>query len=639
MNEGNDSVRLKDLYGCMRQCILIAGRRVFGTRKPSKYNVPGWNERARELNYAVRDAVFNWNIAGRPRGGQLAVAMRIAKSRFRRELAFLRQNEQQLRAQALLTKLRQGKCKDFWKEVRSLNPKKEALPLAVAGVTGEANIARIWGRHFLDIANSVDSEENRGWVQNALDNVPAVNEIISVNEVRSIVKGLKNNKAVGNDDIPGEVYKYASHRLIAVLALFLSGCIQVKELPRQVMHVTVIPLLKCKTKDPSDINNYRPIAIATSISKVLEQVILARLQAFLFTADSQFGFKEGHGTDMAIFALKQTIEYYRCRDSPVFLCFLDAKKAFDRVNHWTLFRKLIEREAPLHIVQLLVFWYREQEFLVRWGSSKSATYRCINGIRQGGQLSPLLYNVYTDELNYLLSSENHGCHVANCCVNNLSYADDMVLLAPTLSALQKLLDICSNFSEPHDIVYNTTKTVCMLVRPNGPNYYLSTEIKLSGVALEYVDEFQYLGHIITAGCNDDKDVAKQTRRQNAVGNMLIRKFSFAPKEAKIQLFKSYCYPIYCNALWRNFFQYSMRKLTVSYNDTFRRLMQVPRSTSASRIFAENQSDHIKVLFRKAALSLMTRVMSSSNEILIAICSGDALASSSLLRRWRELLYT
>ena len=189
---------------------------------------------------------------------------------------------------------------------------------------------------------------------------------------------------------------------------------------------------------------------------------------------------------------------------------------------------------------------------MRWGSSKSATYRCINGIRQGGQQSPLLYNVYTDELNYLLSSENHGCHVDNCCVNNLSYADDMVLLAPTLSALQKLLDICGNFSEPHDIVYNTTKTVCMLVRPNCPNYSLSTETKLSGVALEYVDEFQYLGHIITAGCNDDKDVAKQTRRQNAVGNMLIRKFSFAPKEAKIQLFKSYCYPIYCNALW-NFF--------------------------------------------------------------------------------------
>lgn len=436
MNERSDSERLNDLYGCMRQCILIAGRRVFGMRKPSKFNVPGWNERAKELNYAVRDAVFQWNVAGKPRGGQLAVVMRIAKSRFRRELAFLRENEQQLRAQALLTKLREGKCKDFWKEIRALNPKKDSLPLTVAGVTGVDNIARVWGEHFRDIANSVATDENREWVQGAISNTPVVNETISVAEVRAIVRGLKNNKAVGNDDIPGEVYKHASHRLITVLALFLSGCIRAKQLPRDVMHVIVIPLLKCKTKDPSDINNYRPIAIATSISKVLEQIILARLQTHLFTADSQFGFKEGHGTEMAIFALKQTVEYYRSRDSPVFMCFLDAKKAFDRVNHWTLFRKLIERGAPPHIVELLVFWYREQEFLVRWGSSKSAPYHCINGIRQGGQLSPLLYNVYTDDLNFLLSSENVGCHVANCCVNNLSYADDMVLVATTLSALQ-----------------------------------------------------------------------------------------------------------------------------------------------------------------------------------------------------------
>jgi hypothetical protein len=404
------------------------------------------------------------------------------------------------------------------------------------------------------------------------------------------------------------------------------------------MHVIVIPLLKCKTKDPSDINNYRPIAIATSISKVLEQVILARLQTYLFTADSQFGFKQGHGTEMAIFALKQTVEYYRSRDSPVFLCFLDAKKAFDRVNHWTLFRKLIERGAPTHIVKLLVYWYREQEFIVRWGSSKSAPYHCINGIRQGGQLSPLLYNVYTDDLNHLLSEKNEGCHVANCCVNNLSYADDMVLLAPTLSALQKLLDICNNFARPHEIVYNTLKTVCMLIRPKGPKCYFATDVKLGGVALSYVDDFQYLGHIVSADCTDDKDVAKQTRRQNAVGNMLIRKFSFAPKEAKIQLFKTYCYPIYCNALWKDFRQYNVRKLTVSYNDTFRRLMQVPRSTSASRVFAENESDHIKILFRKAAHSLMTRVMASNNRILIAICTSDALALSSMLGRWREILY-
>ena len=70
---------------------------------------------------------------------------------------------------------------------------------------------------------------------------------------------------------------------------------------------------------------------------------------------------------MAIFALKQTVDFYCNQDTPVYLCFLDAKKTFDRVNHWTLAKKLLDRNVSLHIVKLFIFWYREQEFVVRWG--------------------------------------------------------------------------------------------------------------------------------------------------------------------------------------------------------------------------------------------------------------------------------
>ena len=62
-----------------------------------------------------------------------------------------------------------------------------------------------------------------------------------------------------------------------------------------------------------------------------------------------------------------------------------------------------------------------------------------NGIRQGGQLSPLLYNVYTDELNHRLQATGVGCNVGDAWVNSLRYADDTVLLAPTVTALQTLL--------------------------------------------------------------------------------------------------------------------------------------------------------------------------------------------------------
>ena len=178
--------------------------------------------------------------------------------------------------------------------------------------------------------------------------------------------GLKSKKAVGNDRIPSEVYKFASGRLLTFMSIFLSGCMLPGKLPSTLMHVVIIPLLKCKSKDPADVNNYRPIAIATALSKVLEQVLLSWLARYLWTTDSQFGFKRAHGTEMAIFALKQTVDFYRIR-TPVYMCFLDAKKAFDRVNHWMLVKKLLDRNVPLHIVKLFIFWYREQEFMVRSG--------------------------------------------------------------------------------------------------------------------------------------------------------------------------------------------------------------------------------------------------------------------------------
>ena len=78
------------------------------------------------------------------------------------------------------------------------------------------------------------------------------------------------------------------------------------------MHVVIILLLKCKSKDPVDVNNYKTFAIGTALSKVLEQVLLSRLARYLWTADSQLGFKRAHGTEMAIFCTKANSRFLPC---------------------------------------------------------------------------------------------------------------------------------------------------------------------------------------------------------------------------------------------------------------------------------------------------------------------------------------
>ena len=162
-------------------------------------------------------------------------------------------------------------------------------------------------------------------------------------------------------------------------------------MPPGIMDTVIIPLLKNKNGNIQDKGNYRPIALVTIISKVFEIIILDRIENLICTNDNQFGFKKGHGTDMAIYALKNTIEYYRNFNSPVYVCFLDASKAFDRVNHWTLFHKLIDRKVPLVFVRILMYWYQHQRFCVRWGGNVSNSFAVGNGVRQGSILSPHLF--------------------------------------------------------------------------------------------------------------------------------------------------------------------------------------------------------------------------------------------------------
>ena len=111
---------------------------------------------------------------------------------------------------------------------------------------------------------------------------------------------------------------------------------------------------------------------------------------------------------MTIYELKEAVLKYRTLNSNVYSCFLDASKAFDRVNHYVLFDKLI-----------LVFWYNVQKMYIRWNNTMSDTFSVSNGVRQGGILSPYLLCVYRDDLSKKLNNVNAGCFMGTALINNL----------------------------------------------------------------------------------------------------------------------------------------------------------------------------------------------------------------------------
>ena len=76
--------------------------------------------------------------------------------------------------------------------------------------------------------------------------------------------------------------------------------------------------------------------------------------------------------------------------SSVNVCFRDASKAFNRVNHWVLLNKLFAQAVPSVVIHYLKFWFTEQSFCVKWRNAASDVFMVANGLRQGAILSPIL---------------------------------------------------------------------------------------------------------------------------------------------------------------------------------------------------------------------------------------------------------
>ena len=170
---------------------------------------------------------------------------------------------------------------------------------------------------------------------------------------------LKCGKACGSDRLFAEHYIHADSRLAVLLSTFFTSALTHGHVPDAFMQSILVPVIKNKSGDSNDVNNYRPIALVTIASKIFEMILLDVMEPFIVTRDNQFGFKKKHSTEHCIYALKNVISYYNWFGSPVYTCFLDASKAFDRVEHWSLFKKLIDRNVPLVVVRLLVHWYRQ----------------------------------------------------------------------------------------------------------------------------------------------------------------------------------------------------------------------------------------------------------------------------------------
>ena len=617
--------------------LTIVAKRAHGS---CKRTIPGWTEFVEEKHTLFGDVYSLWSLVGKPRQGYIYSQLRMARSQFKYALRFCLKNEKELRAKSLADKFAKNPrdLATFWKEVRKLNAD-PPLAQSIGSVSGEKNIANMWKDHFADILNSVDGDDCKEGVLNQLRNDGEGADMFSVPKVLESIHELSSGSSPGCDSLSAEHFKFAGVPCATHLSLCFSMMVRHGVLPPSLSKVILRPIVKDRTGKLTDKDNYRPIALATVSSKILERVILTRCKASLLTSDHQFGFKEGHSTDMAVYALKEIVDHYLRNRSAVFVCFLDARKAFDRVNHWTLFDKLLSRGMDNSLVRLLVRWRDSQRYHVLWGKTLSEEFSVTNGVRQGGILSPYLFNAYTDQLSEKLDLSGVGCHYLGS-INHLYYADDMVLLSPTPQGLQKMVDICADYAGNHDIVFNTKKSVCMSILPPLFRNMILPDIVLCGNVLAYVDQYKYLGFHITSSPKktDDLEIQYQYRLLCCRANSLIRKFAMCSYNVKRYLYSTYCSNVHGVHLWHSYRSSVSRKFTVCFNNAARMFFGYHRFCSASDMFVNERIDNFMAMYRKAVYGFMTRLSQTDNRIVSSLYESDLACYSSIRRAWCSALY-
>nr|XP_053612331.1 uncharacterized protein LOC128676311 [Plodia interpunctella] len=261
-------------------------------------------------------------------------------------------------------------------------------------------------------------------------------------------------------------------------------------------------------------------------------------------------------------------------------------------------------------------------------------YRLDCGVRQGGLTSPRLFNLYIDALIDELSSKRVGCSVGGVSINNISYADDMVLLGPSVKAIRELLKVCEAYAESHGLTYNVKKCEYMVFEVRGKHREDGPDLLLNGFKIKKVSSFKYLGHVIADDLKDNLDIERERRALAVRSNMLARRFARCTDQVKITLFKSYCQSLYTGNLWVNYTKKTLDILRVQYNNAFRMLLGLPRYCSASEMFAQARTDGFHAIIRKKTASLLRRVRDSPNGILRTVAENNY---SPILRKFYCIL--
>ena len=369
----------------------------------------------------------------------------------------------------------------------------------------------------------------------------------SPQEIYNITKKLPNNKTPGQDGIDNKLIKNFTKKARVQLTYIANAILKQAYYPMAWKKALVIPIPKAK-KDNTNPENFRPISLLSSLSKVVEKVILSRLTKHLddnkVIIDEQFGFRKGHGTEMQVARIADAITRNFKKEYVTSMVLLDIEKAFDSVWIDGAIYKIIKTSPPKQLGRLMGSYLQNRQFRVKINNTLSKPKETTAGVPQGSVLGPVVFNIFVNDIPKFAKTQL------------AVYADDTAIYTHSFNAqvatkqTQIHLDMILAYTQKWKIKINETKTEHAIFTKKFTNNKIHTPLRVNGQKIAATDQVKYLGVSL------DKSMSFRPQIRNLIkkGHGIIRtlypllnKYSALSMKAKRLLYTAIIKPIITNA--------------------------------------------------------------------------------------------
>ena len=374
---------------------------------------------------------------------------------------------------------------------------------------------------------------------------------ITEKETLTIINNLKSKNSSGNDEISNRLLKSIKSEISKPLTIIINQSLETRIFPDALKVAKVKPLFK--KGDNCCLNNYRPISLLPTISKIFERVMYTQLYSYFnvnnLLSEQQYGFRSQHSTELACVKLVDYIlkEMDNIRDIKIpASIFLDLSKAFDTLNFDILLRKL--QHYGINDVSLnLIKSYLTNRFqYVQYENADSGLLEVKTGIPQGSILGPLFFSILINDL-------------VNCSTKFqfLMYADDTTIYFnlndfPVINReveINSELEKVNTWLKLNKLAINVDKSKCMFFHKR--RAITPLKFSMNSRTIDVVHNFNYLGIMLDANMSWKSHIAMVSNKLSRINGILHRLKYLYPQNILITLYKSLFIPHinYGSLLW------------------------------------------------------------------------------------------